>query len=73
MKGERCLIFTESSKRKSQFEAYILLLSAFWKRKQNFWVDNKKNLSEAATDRLLEQFVTGEVDMDVGTFLHSRI
>ena len=67
MKGERCLIFTESSKRTSQFEAYITLLSAFWKRKQNFWVDNKKNLSEAATDRLLEQFVTGEVDMDVGT------
>ena len=30
-------------------------------------MDNKKNLSEAATDRLLEQFVTGEVDMDVGT------
>ena len=28
-------------------------------------MDNKKNLSEAATDRLLEQFVTGEVDMDV--------
>ena len=73
MKGERCLIFTESSKRKSQFEAYTFLLSAFWKRKQNFWVDNKKNLSEAATDRLLDQFVTGEVDMDVGTFLHSRI
>ena len=67
MKGERCLIFTESSKRTSQFEAYITLLSAFWKKKQNFWVDNKKNLSEAATDRLLEQFVTGEVDMDVGT------
>ena len=30
-------------------------------------MDNKENLSEAATDRLLEQFVTGEVDMDVGT------
>ena len=72
MKGERCLIFTESSKRTSQFEAYILLLSAFWKRKQNFWVDNEKNLSEAATDRLLEQFVTGEVDMDMGTGCSSK-
>ena len=30
-------------------------------------MDNKKNLSEAATDRLLEQFVTEEVDMDVGS------
>ena len=30
-------------------------------------MDNKKNLSEAVTDRLLEQFVTGVgVDMDIG-------